>query len=84
VNGDKLIAEVWMARRLGMPLCWDAGVTTREDRRERIRAEIIRQGRESGVAGKGPTAAETWGQLFRRVYGQPVNATPSKEDTCAE
>lgn len=85
MNGDRLVVEAWMARRLGMPLSWDGGVTTREDRRERIRAEIIRQGRECAVAGKRPKqAAETWGQLFHRVYGQPVNAPAPKEGTCAE
>lgn len=85
MNGDKLVIEAWMARKLGMPMSWAGGVTTREERRERIRAEIIEQAREYAIAGKRPTQpAETWGQLFQRVYGQPVNQQPPKERTCAE
>jgi hypothetical protein len=85
VNGDKLVIEAWMARKLGMPMSWAGGVTTREERRERIRAEIIEQDREYAIAGKRTgQSPETWGQLFQRVYGQPVNQQPPKERTCAE
>ena len=62
MNGDKLVIEAWMARKLGMPMSWAGGVTTREDRRERIRAEIIKQSRESAIAGnRTGQSPETWG-----------------------
>jgi hypothetical protein len=85
MNGDKLVVEAWMARRLGMPMSWDGGVTTREDRRERIRAAIVSSGREMAIAGRAAgKSCETWAQLFQRVYGQPVNQQPKERTTCAE
>lgn len=79
MNGDKLVVEAWMARKLGMPLSWDGGVTTREDRRERIEAAINEQQRAYAIAGKRPGhPAETWKQLYERVYGRPLNTQPTE------
>lgn len=84
MSADKLVIEIWMARKLGMPLCWDAGITTNEDRRERIRAAILQQQRQGSIAGRqAGQPCETWAQLFQRVYGQSINPT-GKEKTCAE
>jgi hypothetical protein len=84
VNTDRLVIEIWMARKLGMPLGWDGGITTSEDRRERIRAEILKQQRQGSIAGRqAGQPCETWAQLFLRVYGQSINPT-GKEKTCAE
>ena len=69
----QLVIETWMARRLQMPLSWAAGVTTADERRERIRAEILKQERSFAIAGKRPgQPAETWKALFERVYQQPL------------
>lgn len=70
--------ETWMARRLGLPLDWDAGITTAEQRREKIRAAIVDQQRALGIAGKRKgQPAETWKALFERLYRIPLNP---KED----
>jgi hypothetical protein len=77
MNADKLVIEAWMARKLGLPLSWDGGVTTREERRERIRAAILEQQREGAVAGRRHgQPCETWAQLFLRVYSQSINQQP--------
>lgn len=65
-----LVVEAWMARKLGLPLSWDGGVTTREERRERIRAAILERGVADAVAGNAKGRGETWRGLFRRVYGE--------------
>lgn len=70
--------EAWMARRLGLPLDWDAGITTAEQRREKIRAAIVDQQRALSIAGKRKgQPAETWKALFERLYRIPLNP---KED----
>lgn len=74
--------EAWMARKLELPLSWAAGVTTAEQRKERIRAAIREQGREYAIAGKRPgQPAETWGALFERVYGEPFSVETQRRDT---
>lgn len=84
MNADKLVVEAWMARKLGLSLGWDGGITTSEDRRERIRAAILQQQRQGSIAGRQTgQPCETWAQLFQRVYGQSINPT-GKEKTCAE
>jgi hypothetical protein len=73
-----LMNEAWMARRLELPLDWDAGVTTAEQRREKIRAAIVDQQRDLSIAGKRKgQPAETWKALFERVYRVPLKP---KED----
>lgn len=65
--------EIWMARRLGLPLDWDAGVTTAEQRRETIRLAIIESQRAHQIAGKRQgRPPETWEALFQRVYRKPL------------
>lgn len=73
MNGSNVVVEAWMAQKLRLPMSWDAGVTTREDRREKIRARIIELGCENEFAGRtSKRGAETWAQLFMRVYRQSV------------
>jgi hypothetical protein len=85
MNGDKLVVEAWMARRLGLPLSWDGGITTREDRREIIRAAILEKQCGGAIAGRRHgQPCETWNQLYQRVYGQSVNQQPKERTTCAE
>jgi hypothetical protein len=76
IGGAPLVVETWMARRLGLPLSWDAGVTTSEIRRELIRTAILEQHRALSIAGKRPGhPAETWQALFERLYRQPLKPT---------
>lgn len=70
-----LVAEQWLARRLQMPRSWDSGVTTAEQRRERIRAAILERNIQDTRAGWRQGNPETWAQLFRRVYRTPLNPT---------
>ncbi len=66
--------EAWMARRLGLPLNWDAGITTGDQRREKIRSAILEQQRALSIAGKRKgKPAETWQALFERLYRTPLN-----------
>lgn len=66
--------EAWMAQRLGLPLDWDAGITTAEQRREKIRTSILEQQRALSIAGKRKgQPAETWKALFERLYRTPLN-----------
>lgn len=69
----EVIVELWLARRLGLPLNWAAGVTTRDQRRETIRAAILDRNLADAVAGNAKGKPETWAQLFQRVYRQPIN-----------
>lgn len=70
------INEAWMARRLRLPLDWDSGVTTAEQRREKIRAAIVTEGRALSLAGKRKgNQGETWKSLFERVYRIPLQPT---------
>ena len=65
-------AERWIARRLLQPMMLQ-GVTTARERCERVRAGILARDLEHAVAGKGPHGVtETWGDLFRRLYGEPL------------
>lgn len=61
--------ETWMSQQLGLPLDWDAGVTTAEQRREKIRTAILEQHRALTIAGKREgKPCETWKALFERSY----------------
>lgn len=71
-NGPRASIEYWIAKRLGQPDLI-AGVTTADDRRERIRRAILDSQHEEAIAGKRKDAAcETWGELFARLYGEPL------------
>jgi hypothetical protein len=69
----EVIVELWLARRLGLPLSWAAGVTTRDQRRDKIRAAILDRNLADAVVGNAKGKPETWAQLFQRVYRQPIN-----------
>jgi len=74
LNGCDVVVEAWMARKLGLPMSWDGGVTTRADRREKIRAAILDGAKGQTIAGRrAHKTPETWAELFRRVYREPLN-----------
>lgn len=75
-----LIAEQWLASRLRMPKSWDAGVTTAEQRRERIRAAILEKNLQDERAGWRNGYPETWAQLFQRVFRQPLQPMENSTD----
>lgn len=65
--------EAWICDRLRKDLF--AGLTTPEERRERLRREIVERDMAHAVAGKrkGQTC-ESWSELFERIYGEPLIA----------
>lgn len=68
--------ETWIARRLGEPGLF-AGVTTADERRERVRELIVSRQLHLAIAGRNPQGKpETWAALFARVYGRPLEAVP--------
>jgi hypothetical protein len=72
--GPTIATETWIARRLQRPDLF-AGVTTPDERRERVRQAIVDGRMAMAVAGKrAGQSAETWREVFERVYGQPLAA----------
>lgn len=72
-EGPKPVAEYWIARRLGLPLNWDGGVTSADDRREAVRRHIVENTMQCAIAGKRKgLPCETWSEFFERVYEQPL------------
>lgn len=70
--GPTIATETWIARRLRRPDLF-AGVTTPDDRRERVRAAILEGRMAEAIAGKRTgQSAETWRELFGRIYGQAL------------
>lgn len=68
--------ETWIAQRLGEPALF-AGVTTADERRERVRALIERREVQLAIAGRAPSGKpETWQALFERVYGTSIDDVP--------
>lgn len=68
-----VVAELWIAYQLALPLSWAAGVTTRGQRCDRIRAEILGRNLADRAAGRRVNGStETWAELFERVYQQPL------------
>lgn len=64
--------EAWIVRRLGEPDLF-AGITTAEERRERVRELIERRQLRLAIAGRNPSGKpETWQALYERVYGRPI------------
>lgn len=64
--------ESRIAYRLREPTLFD-GITTAEERRERVRQLIERRQLHMAIAGRSPSGkTETWAELFARVYGEPV------------
>lgn len=71
-TAPRVSIEHWIARRLGRPDLL-SGTTTHDERRERIRQAILHGQHEEAIAGKRRDAAcETWGELFARLYGGPL------------
>ena len=70
--GPTIAVESWIARRLRRADLF-AGVTTPDERRERVRRAILDGRLEMAVAGKrAGQACETWREVFERVYGEPL------------
>ncbi len=64
--------ETWIIRRLGEPDLF-AGVTTADERRERVRELIERRQLRMVLAGRNPSGKpETWQALYERAYGRPI------------
>lgn len=73
-QGPTIATETWIARRLRRPDLF-AGVTTPDERRERVRAAILDGRMSEGIAGRRQGhECETWRQLFERIYSQPLEA----------
>lgn len=78
---QRMYSERWMALKLGLPMGWDAGVTTAEQRREYIRRVIIERGIADEAVGRGdgPRAKQTnWRRLFERAYGTPLQTNETQ------
>lgn len=70
--GPAPYVEAWLVQRLKVPLMFQ-GVTTAEQRRERVRAHIVEHQLELSIAGGNVQGkAETWSALFERIYGEPL------------
>jgi hypothetical protein len=64
--------ELWLAGRLGIDDLY-GGVTTREQRRERLREEILNRGLAQVVLGRGPDGkSDTYSRAFARVYREAL------------
>ena len=64
--------QYWFARRLNRPGLF-AGITTAEQRRERIRNEILSRGLADEPIGRRMGVSETHQETFERLYGQPLH-----------
>jgi hypothetical protein len=70
--GPAVAVEEWIVQRLREPTLFD-GVTTADERKQRVRAAILGRDAAAAIAGKRPDAScETWTDLFQRVYGEPL------------
>lgn len=77
----RFYSERWMALKLCLPMGWDAGVTTAEQRLEYIRAVIIERGIADELVTRGDKGREksvTWGALFYRAYDQPLQTNETQ------
>jgi hypothetical protein len=68
----EVVLEAWMAKRLGLPIGWDGGVTTRAKRSQTIREAILRGDLGDVLAGHRRGHSETWARLFERGYSEPL------------
>lgn len=66
-NLGLISVEVWLAKRLGDRALFD-GITTDDERRERIRQRILDSGIADEIAGNRGGRPETFRSLFRRLY----------------
>ena len=73
MNGPAVKVESWICDRLRKDLF--AGLTTPDERRERLRQEILGRDMADAIAGKRKgESAETWAELFERLHGMPLHA----------
>lgn len=71
-TAPRVSIEHWIARRLGRPDLL-AGVTTPEERRERVRGVILERQMAEAIAGKREgQPCETWRDLYLRLYGEAL------------
>ena len=63
--------EQWIIRRLGVPCLLD-GVTTIDDRRERVRNLLLDRHLEPAIHETTKTPAVTWGEVFIQAYGREL------------
>jgi len=65
--------EVWLARRLG-DATFAEGVTSAEERRERLRRRIVESGRAGEHIGRSAVDGTelTFAAMFERLYGVPL------------
>jgi len=72
--GPAVEVEAWLLQRMSAPTLFD-GVTTAEQRRERVREFLTERHLDLAIAGGGQRGKpETWSALFERVYGEPLRA----------
>lgn len=60
--------EMWFANRLGAQGLFSLGVTTTEQRRRLIAAEILRRGIAEEVVGHVAGSNQTWRLAFERAF----------------
>lgn len=67
-------ADVWFANRFGRRGFAEvfAGVTTPEERRDRIRALIVRERRGAEIVGNRKGRPVTYAEAFEKFYGMPL------------
>lgn len=65
--------EMRLAKLLGLPLDWDSGVTTPEQRRELIRTAILEQRLADTECYRAtPRGSRSWRQAFQETFGTPL------------
>jgi hypothetical protein len=72
----KLSDEIWLAAKIkAAGVKWGAfeGVTTIEQRKERVREAIIRNGLAGGQCGKKDGQPQSFGTVFAWVYGEALH-----------
>ena len=72
--------EFWLARRLGNPRLFAVGATDSAQRREILRAEIVRRGFEDRYCGRVAGKEFTFAEAFERLYGEPLKRTKETHD----
>lgn len=82
MNGPTIRVEAWIRDRLDAPALF-GGLTTPEERRERVRDLILGRGLEFAIAGRREGGkCETWSDLFARIYGEPLTK-PNRAESAA-
>ena len=63
--------EAWICARLKRPDLF-SGVTTREVRRDRLKALLLERELTESIAGRRDGKAITWRALYRTLYGEEL------------